>query len=62
MDIKFYFIKDKLHYFSFYTKSEKPIEAVIRHQAKDTPADISTELMDLRLDVINVKDLTATRP
>jgi hypothetical protein len=41
---------EMIHYFNFYTKSEKPIKAIICHLLNDTPAeDISNRSVDLRL-------------
>jgi hypothetical protein len=51
----------KLHYFTFYPKSLKPIKAVIRHLPLNTPAqDISDGLMDLGFDIISVKQMSTT--
>jgi hypothetical protein len=38
--MKSYLEKHNLHYFTFSSKSGKPIEAVIRHLPPDTPAKI----------------------
>jgi hypothetical protein len=60
--IKIYLEKNKLSYFSFFPKSEKPIKAVIRHLPINTPAeDISDGLVSLGFDVISVKQMTTTR-
>jgi hypothetical protein len=60
--VKFYFDGQNLSYFSFYPKSEKPINAVIRHLPQDTPAeDISDGLVSLVFDVFSVKQMTTTR-
>jgi hypothetical protein len=40
-----YLEKNNLHYFTFFSNSEKPIQAVMRHLSPDTPAeDISNSL------------------
>jgi hypothetical protein len=63
----FHFVKplfdsQNLPYYSFFTKSEKPIKAVIRHLPQNTPAeDISDGLVSLDLDVVSAKQITATR-
>jgi hypothetical protein len=60
--IKTYFENQNLSYFSFFTKSETPIKAVIRNLPHNTPAeDISDGLVNLGFDVINVKQMTTTR-
>jgi hypothetical protein len=60
--VKSYFDLRQLSYFSFFSKSEKPIKAVIRHLPINTPAeDISDGLVNLAFDVISVKKLTTTR-
>jgi hypothetical protein len=57
--VRAHFEDQKLHYFTFHHKSEKPIKAVIRHLPIDTPAkDISGGLLDLGFDVISVKQMT----
>jgi hypothetical protein len=61
--IRAYFDTQKLNYFTFYAKSEKPIKAVIRHLPIDTPAeDISNGLVELGFDILSVKQMTTTRP
>jgi hypothetical protein len=60
--VKSHFDTNKLSYYSFYPKSEKPMKAVIRHLSQNTPAeDISDALVILGFDVISVKQMTATR-
>jgi hypothetical protein len=60
--VKSYFNSHNLSYFPFFPKDEKTIKAVIRHLPQNTPAqDISDELVNLGLDVINVKQMTTTR-
>jgi hypothetical protein len=60
--IKKHLENHNLSYYTFFPKSEKPVKAVIRHLPKDTPAqDISDGLVSLGFDVINVKQMTATR-
>jgi hypothetical protein len=60
--IKKHLENHNLSYFTFFPKSEKPVKDVIRHLLKDTPAqNISDGLVSLGFDVINVKQMTATR-
>jgi hypothetical protein len=59
--MKCYLKKNNLHYFTLSPNSEKPMKAVIRHLVPDTPAeDICNSLEDLGLNVINVRQMTAT--
>jgi hypothetical protein len=54
--------KNNLQYFTFSPYYEKPIKAVIRHLPPDTPAEnISSSLEGLGYNVINVRQMTATR-
>jgi hypothetical protein len=56
------FDSQNLSYHSFFPKSENPIKAVISHLPQNTPAeDISDGLVGLDIDVVSVKQLTATR-
>jgi hypothetical protein len=51
-----HFESNYLPYFTFCPKSQKPIQAVIRHLPFTTPAeDISDGLVDIGFDVIRVK-------
>jgi hypothetical protein len=51
-----------LHYFTFSPTSEQPITAVIFHLPPNTPVeDITNSLEDLGFNVINVRQMTATR-
>jgi hypothetical protein len=60
--IRTYLDSKSLNYYTFYSKSEKPIKAVIRHLPTDTPAEyISNGLIDLGFDVVSVKQMTSTR-
>jgi hypothetical protein len=60
--MKSYLEKNNVPYFTFFTNSEKPIKAVIRHFLPDTPEeDISTSLEDLGFNVVNVTT-TPTAP
>jgi hypothetical protein len=60
--VKSYLERNNLHYFTFYPKSLKPINAVIRHLLLNTPAhDYSDGLMDLGFDIISVKQMSTTR-
>jgi hypothetical protein len=57
-----YFEQENLPYFTFFSKSEKPVKAVIRHLPMNTPAeDVSDGLVDEGFDVIRVKQMTTTR-
>jgi hypothetical protein len=61
--IRAHFDSQKYHYYTFHTKSEKPIKAVIRQLPTNTPAeDISSSLQDLGFSIINVKQMTSSRP
>jgi hypothetical protein len=60
--MKYYLEKNNLHYFTFSPNSEKPISAVFRHLPPDTPTeDISSSLEDLSFNIINMRQMTATR-
>jgi hypothetical protein len=60
--LKSYLEKNNLHYFTLFQNSEKPIKTAIRHLPPDTPSeDISNILEDLGFNVINVRQMTATR-
>jgi hypothetical protein len=60
--IKAYLESNKLSYYTFFAKSEKPIKAVIRHLLLHTPAeDISDELVSLGFDVVSVRQMTTIR-
>jgi hypothetical protein len=51
-----------LNLFILFPKSEKPIQAVIRHLPIDTPAEvISSGLEELVFNAVSVKQMTATR-
>jgi hypothetical protein len=61
--VKFHFDAHNLSYYSFYPKSEIPMKAVTRHLPHNTPAeDISDGLVSRGIDVISVKQMTATCP
>jgi hypothetical protein len=60
--MKYYTERNNLHYFTFSPNSEKPMKAVIHHLPPDTPAkDISNSHEDLGFNVIDVRQMTATR-
>jgi hypothetical protein len=60
--IKTFLETNKLPFFTFFPKSEKPVKAVIRHLPLNTPAeDISDGLVSMDFDVISVKQMTTTR-
>jgi hypothetical protein len=60
--VRSFFDSQRLSYFTFCPKSDKPIEAVIRHLPLNTPAeDISDGLVELGFDVVSVKQMTTTR-
>jgi hypothetical protein len=59
---KHYFDSQKLPYFTFYPKWEKPIRAVIRHLPIDTSEeDVSHGFVELGFDILNVKQLSSKR-
>jgi hypothetical protein len=61
--VKSHFNSQNLSYYSFFPKSEKPLKTVIPHLPHNTPAeDISDGLVSPGLDVVSVKQMTATRP
>jgi hypothetical protein len=50
-------------FFSFYTKGDKPVKAVIRHLPNHTSSeDITVALQELGYEVISVKKMTEKRP
>jgi hypothetical protein len=52
-----------LPFFSFYTKGDKPVKAVIRHLPNNTSSeDITVPVQDLGYEVISVKQMTAKCP
>jgi hypothetical protein len=54
--------KNNSNYFTFFLNFEKPIKAVIRHLPPETPTkDISSSLGDVSFNIINVRQMTATR-
>ena len=58
---RFWFVPFQ-HYYTFHTKAEKPIKAVIRHLPGETPAeDIANELLSLGYKVHNVRQMSTTR-
>jgi hypothetical protein len=58
--MKTYLEKKKLS-FTFFSKSEKPIKAIICHLPQNTPAeDISDGLMNLGFDIISIKQMITT--
>jgi hypothetical protein len=60
--VKPHFDANNMSYYSFYPKSEKPLQAMIRHLPYNTPAeDISDRLVSFGFDVISVNQMTATR-
>jgi hypothetical protein len=58
------FLTEKnLHVFTFYTKADKPVKAVIRYLSCSTSADdIIVALQEIDYDVISIKQTTAERP
>jgi hypothetical protein len=61
--IQKFFIEKNLHFFTFYTKADKPVKAVIRHLPGNTSEeDIAVALQEMDYDVISVKQMTAKRP
>jgi hypothetical protein len=61
--IKSHLDESKQPYYTFHPKADKPIKAVISHLPGETPAeDIANELLALGYKVINVRQLTSTRP
>jgi hypothetical protein len=60
--IRSYFDDQRMSYFTFYPKSQKPVKSVIHHLLHSTPAeDIYDGLMNLSFDVISVKQMTTNR-
>jgi hypothetical protein len=60
--IKTFLEEKELSFYTFFPKSEKPFEAIIRHLPMNTPAeDISDGFVDLGFDVISVRQMTTTR-
>jgi hypothetical protein len=60
--MKSYLEKNNLHYFILSRNSVKPIMTAIHHVPTDTPAeDTSNSLEDLGFNVINLRQITATR-
>lgn len=60
--IRTQFDKNKLSYFTFHPKGNKPIKFLIRHLPTDTPAEgICNGLQDLGFNVLSVKQMTAFR-
>jgi hypothetical protein len=52
-----------LPFFTFYTKGDKPIKAVIRHLSNNTSSeDITVALQEFGCEVISVKQMTAKHP
>jgi hypothetical protein len=59
--VKSHFTNNNLSYYSFFPRSQKPIKVVIRHLPRNSLAeDISDELVNQGVDVINAKQLTNT--
>jgi hypothetical protein len=57
------FIEKNLHFFTFYTKSDKSVKAVIRHLSGNTSAEaINVVLQEIGYYVISVKQMTAKSP
>jgi hypothetical protein len=51
-----------MHYYTFHSKSEKPVKAVIRPLPNDLPPeDISNGLQNLGFSVLSVKHMTASQ-
>jgi hypothetical protein len=56
------FTSQKLSFFSIFSKSQKPIKAIIRHLPSITLAEkICGALVELSFDVISIKQMTTTR-
>jgi hypothetical protein len=54
--VKSLFNSQRLSYYTFFPKSEKPIKAVIHHLPLNTPAEaISDGLVNLGFDVVSAK-------
>jgi hypothetical protein len=61
-DTRSHFEINNLPYFTFYLKSQKPINPVIRHLTLSTPTeDISDGLVNFGFDVISGKEMSTTR-
>jgi hypothetical protein len=60
--MKSYLKKNNLHYFTFFSNSEKCIKAVIRHLPPDMQAkDIPNSLENFGFNVIKVMQMMVTR-
>jgi hypothetical protein len=52
-----------LHFFTFYTKADKPVKAIIRHLPGNIYSEnITVALQEIDYDVASVKQTTAKRP
>jgi hypothetical protein len=58
------FLTEKnLHFFTFYTKADKPVKAIIRHFPGNISAvDITVALQKIDYNIISVKQMTAKSP
>jgi hypothetical protein len=55
--------ENKLNFFTFYTKADKPVKAIIMHLPGNISAeDITVAIQEIDYDVISVKQMTAKRP
>jgi hypothetical protein len=57
-----YLSEHNLHYFTFYTQSDKPVKPAIRHlHVNISSQDIIPSLQMLSYDVISIKQMTTKR-
>jgi hypothetical protein len=61
--IQKFFTEKNLHFFTFYTKPDKPVKDIIKYVLGNTSGeDIAVALQEIDYDVISVKQMTAKCP